>query len=265
MVMKQRFALLIALTVGLVPLVAEAQRKSPLADAPAIRKRVELRSSRLELGAGAGTTLNQDFFHSVFANVKLGFHFTDWLSLSAFGGFTVANMVTGFQNRVLDSLVTEDPPTTPRQPSPEEAEASMNKITQILGAQLEFSPFTGKYSLFGKLFAHYDFYAFIGGAMLNLQAVDTSVNPCEEAGTSRSCAVTGYKPGVNFGVGFHSYFNQFLALNAELRDIVAQNNAAGRDTTGEGFATSRDVSWTSHYMVSLNLVLYLPSTADISN
>jgi hypothetical protein len=43
---KHRFALLVALATVSLPLAAQAQRKSPLADAPAIRKRFELRSTR---------------------------------------------------------------------------------------------------------------------------------------------------------------------------------------------------------------------------
>jgi hypothetical protein len=93
--MQKRLALLVALSISALPLVAHAQRKSPLADAPAIRKRLELRSGRLEIGAGAGTTVNQDFYHSVLGNVKLGFHFTDWFSIAAVGGFALANIDTG--------------------------------------------------------------------------------------------------------------------------------------------------------------------------
>ena len=59
---KKRFALLIALAVTALPLAAQAQRKSPLADAVAIRHRYELRSTRFEIGAGLGSTLNQDYF-----------------------------------------------------------------------------------------------------------------------------------------------------------------------------------------------------------
>ena len=58
MLNKHRFALLIALATVSLPLAAQAQRKSPLADAPAIRKRFELRSTRFEAGVGAGSTLN---------------------------------------------------------------------------------------------------------------------------------------------------------------------------------------------------------------
>jgi outer membrane beta-barrel protein len=269
MAMQKRLAILIALLVSAAPLVAQAQRKSPLADAPAIRKRLELRSTRLEVGAGAGTTIDQDFYHSVFINAKIGFHLTDWLALSGFGGFAVANLDTGFRSQVVGSLT--DTPPVPREPSRQQATASMNKISQMLGAQLEFTPFTGKYSMFGKIFAHYDFYAFVGPGFLNLTANDSNVPACSDTGTDgagqpiRACSVSGLKFGGNFGVGVHSYINQFLALNFELRDILVQNNAAGRDTNGDGKATNDDIKWGSTFVATLSLVLYLPSTADISN
>src|SRR4051794_18698110 len=62
-------ALAIAVGVGF-PLAAQAEqeRKSPLADAPAAGRRVELRDKRFEIGAGAGATMGQDFYHAVMVN-----------------------------------------------------------------------------------------------------------------------------------------------------------------------------------------------------
>lgn len=262
--MQKRLAfLIVAISVFALPLAAQAQHKSPLADAPAIRKRLELRSTRLELGVGGATTIGQDFYHTAFVNVKVGFHVTDWFSIAAFGGFAVANLDTGFKDNVVGSL---DPASTTRAPTRAEANASMNKIQQMLGAQLEFTPFTGKYSLFGKLFAHYDFYAFVGPGFLNYAATDQSLAPtCGNNGTSAACAVTGYKIGLNAGVGAHSFINQFLALNFELRDIIAQNNAAGRDVNGDQRVDNNDLTYGNTFVASLNLVLYFPTTADISN
>jgi outer membrane beta-barrel protein len=264
--MKSRqkpLALFVALAVCAVPLAAQAQRKSPLADAPAIRKRLELRSGRFELGAGAASTLNQDFYHSIFINVKLGFHITDWLAISAFGGFAAANLTTGFQDRVVGSL--NDTSTIPREPSKGEAQASLNKISQMLGAQLEFTPFTGKYSMFGKLFAHYDLYLLGGIGALNLTAPSPAANACTDSGADRSCVVTGLKVGLNFGVGIHSYINDFMALNLELRDIMVENNPAGRDVNGDTHANAGDEEFQSTYVVTLNLLFVLPATAHISN
>jgi outer membrane beta-barrel protein len=255
-----------------VPLAAQAQRKSPLADAPAIRKKYELRATRLEIGAGFGSTVNQDFYHSMFFNVKAGFHITDWLSISAFAGFTVANLETTFQSDVINSLYTSPQPNHPAsEPTQADAQASLQKIKAIYGAQLELTPFAGKYSLFGKLFAHYDFYGFVGPGLISVAPNDAGIDPCTSTNNNALnvparyyCGTTGTKLGLNFGVGLHSYFTHWMALNVELRDILAQLNPSGRDTNGDLKATTADLTWTHTYMVAANLVFYLPATPKIS-
>lgn len=268
--MLKRIALpfLFALTFIVVPTAAQAQRRSPLADAPAIRKRVELRETRLEFGVGMGSTINQTFYHGLMANLRLGFHFTDWLSISAMGGFNVASLATGFQDRLIETL----PDASDRAPSDAEAKAGMNKSSMIFAGQVELTPFTGKYSLFGKLFAHYDFYLFGGAAVANLVAVNPSAAAptCSDMAVRNYCVVTGMKPGATFGGGFHSFFNNFVALHVELRDILIKDNPAGRNVNGDRDGTmanlvdNKDLTWTSHLMASIGLTLYLPSTASIS-
>ena len=172
--MQKRLAfLVVALSVFALPLAAQAQHKSPLADAPAIRKRLELRSTRLRARRRRRNDDRPGLLSQRLINVKLGFHITDWLSLAGFGGFAVANLDTGFKDSVVGSLPPDGDST--RAPAQGVATGSMNKIQQMLGAQLEVTPFTGKYSLFGKLFAHYDFYAFVGPGFINYAATDSGV------------------------------------------------------------------------------------------
>jgi outer membrane beta-barrel protein len=260
----RRLSLLVALAVTALPLAAQAQRKSPLADAPAVRKRYELRQTRFELGVGGASTVNQDFYHTFFVGVKAGFHFTDWLSLSAFGDFAVANVSTGFQGSITDAL--GDNPPIDREPTPGEAKAGMQKITNILGAQLEFTPFTGKYSMFGKLFASYDFYGLLGAAMISVKPTDEALPDCGDAKNLSifSCKVSGMKPGANVGLGFHSYFTNYLALNVEFRDVIAKLNPSGRDVDGVGGANNADLTWTHTLLVSANLQFFFPTVPGVS-
>ena len=268
--MLKRLALpfLFALTFVAVPTVAHAQRRSPLADAPAIRKRVELRQTRFEVGAGIGSTINQTFYHGLMGSARLGFHITDWLSLSLAGAFNVTSLSTGFHDRLIETL----PETPDRAPSEGEANGAINKPSMIVGGQVELTPFTGKYSLFGKLFAHYDFYLFGGAALVNLDRQTGSQTPvCAEAAVRDRCVVTGMKYGGTFGGGFHSFFNNFVALHVELRDVLIKDNPAGRNvdgdrdpTTSEDLVGNSDLTWTSHLMATIGLTLYLPSTASIS-
>jgi outer membrane beta-barrel protein len=266
--MLKRIALpfLFALTF-MIPAAAHAQRRSPLADAPAIRKRVELRQTRLELGAGMASTINQTFYHGVMADVRLGFHITDWLSISGMGAFNVASLGTGFHDELKTSLMA---PAMPRTPTAAAADSSINKASMVLTGQVELTPFTGKYAVFGALFAHYDFYLFGGVAGVNL-AAESSGNTaptCKDNHTNATatsqCLVSGMKVGGTFGAGFHSFFNNFLALNIEVRDLMIKDNPAGRDVNGDMFADNGDLTWTSHLMASLGLTVYFPLTANVS-
>jgi hypothetical protein len=245
-------SLLIAFAVTAVPVAAQAQRKSPLADAPAIRKRYELRASRLEIGAGFGSTINQDFYHTVLLNLKLGFHINDWLAISGFAGFAVANIATTFQSDLLGTLGST--PSTPFEPTRTDALNSMQKINNILGGQLEFTPFTG------------------GAGVITVTPTNSGITPCsgsnngdsKASGPAYYCGVSGSKLAATYGLGLHSYFNHWMALNVELRDMLAKLNPSGRDTNGDLKATTADLSWTHTFIVSANLVFYLPSTPSIS-
>ena len=251
-------------SITLAPLAAHAQRKSPLEDAPAIRKRVELRESRFEIGPGFTSTITQDYYNTFMVGVRAAFHFNDWLSLAVNGNFAIANSETGYHDRLVQILPPNIMDPLPRDPTVAAAQGTMQKINSLLGAQLEFTPFTGKYSLFGKIFWHYDFYLFGGGGALDLKASDSALPACTSSGMTQSCAVSGFKPGGNVGVGMHTFFNNWLALNVELRDIIAQINPSGRDVNGDGFANSQDLSWGSTYFVTANLTVYLPYLASIS-
>ena len=48
------------------------------------------------------------------------------------------------------------------------------------------------------------------------------------------------------------------------RDILAKINPSGRDINGDMLATTGDIGWGHTYIVGLNLVAFLPSTAAIS-
>lgn len=262
------FALIVALPVVSLPGVAHAQRRSPLADAPAIRKRVELRDTRLEFGVGAGSTINQTFYHGVLVNAHLGFHFNDWLSVSGIGAFNVTTLATGFHDELHNSLTGGGGDMDFRAPSAAAADASMNKINALFGGQLEVTAFAGKFAALGALFAHYDFYVFGGGVGVNLAAANSTSAPActatHSVGNDSGCTVTGLKVGGTFGAGFHSFFNNFLALNVELRDVMIKDNPAGRDVNGDRSSDNQDLTWTSHLMATIGLALYLPSTAGIS-
>jgi outer membrane beta-barrel protein len=251
------FAVALALS---LPVAAQAQeRKSPLADAPAVRRRVELRDKRFEIGVGASTTVGADFYNAVMVSGRLAFHLTDWLALAGWGGYNLTpNMSTSFNDKLQNVL--DDKPQSDRTPTLTDALAGMNRIGEAFALQAEIVPFTGKFGLFSKLFMNYDFYAFGGPGFVDFKSDNTCAQPLKD----KSCAVTGLKVGANFGLGMHLFANDFFALNIEVRDLFVPNNAAGRDTNGDRFADDHDLKWSSNFITGLNLMFFLPGRAPIS-
>jgi hypothetical protein len=257
--------IVLSLALGALLLAAPAaraelpERKSPLADAPAVRHRTELRRLRFEIGPGATTTIAQDYYHAVMVGAKASLFLADWLSVGGmFGHNLTKDLKTSFHGRLESALQSRS--AMDRAPTLEAAQQGMNRIGQVFAAQLELIPFSGKYALFSSIFASYDFYAFGGPGFINF----TGDGPCGTAQNS-SCPVTGLKIGANFGVGMRTFFNDFISMNVEARDILLRNNPAGRDETGDRVANGEDLTWDSNYMVSLNFTFFLPPTAKISD
>jgi len=242
---------------------ARAEHKSPLADAPAIRKRVELRDKRFEVGVGAGSTVNETFYHGVVLNGHLAFHITDWLAIGGAGLFNVTALATGFHDELTSTL--KDPMGEDRAPNAAVANSGMNKPSMVLAGQIELTPFTGKFALFGGLFAHYDFYLYGGPAFVSLVKAGSTMAPAcaDKTMSDTTCITTGSKIGPTFGGGIHSYFNDWFGLTLDLRDVVIKDNPAGRDVNGDLVADKRDLTWSSHWVVTLGVTAFFPK-ADIS-
>src|ERR1039457_339841 len=105
-VMRKVIALLVGGLVCLPTLArAEKERKSPLTDAPVIRKRLELRDKRFEFGVGVGVSIGQDFYNALLVMPKLSFHFTDWISLAGVFGYNMTpSWKSSFNNDVSGAL-----------------------------------------------------------------------------------------------------------------------------------------------------------------
>ena len=267
----------LASIVAAFPQTAHAQHKSPLADAPAIRKRVELRDKRFEISVGAGSTLNETFYHDILLQAHLAFHITDFLSIGGVGIFGVSTLSTGFNDELQSTLPSANQgPAQGRAPYGSSAKAGMNKPASILLGQLELTPFTGKFSLFGKLFAHYDFYISPGAGLVTLAKANSgaaqqtvggaTIGECVDNSSdlnAQTCVVTGSQLAGSVAVGFHSFFNDYFALSVELRDVINKDNPAGRDVNGDQYVDKRDLTWTQHWMATVGLAVYFPK-ADIS-
>jgi outer membrane beta-barrel protein len=251
---------------------AEKERKSPLTDAPVIRKRLELRDKRFEFGVGAGVSIGQDFHNALLLMPKLSYHFTDWISLAVVGGFNaLPNWKSSFNSDINGALPADTTQPTIKSPYAPDAQATMNHIGYALLGQVEFIPLSGKIALLSSLFSYFDFYVLAGGGVVNLAAKDPMPQACVNDGkklpgvTTPFCqAFTTTEVTGNFGVGAHAFLTHWMALNLEFRDLLYKNNASGRDVNGDGVTDTHDLEWTNNWIFSLNFQFFAPFKAKIS-
>jgi outer membrane beta-barrel protein len=278
--MRKVIALLLGGIVSL-PVVARAdkERKSPLTDAPVIRRRLELRDKRFELGVGAGVTIGQDFYNALLVMPKLAFHFNDWLSLAVLAGYNVLpNWKSSFNNDV-NSVLPDQPGV--KSPSKADAQSTMNHIAWAALGQIEFIPLSGKIAILSTLFSYFDFYILAGAGVVNLAAKNPYPASCNDPNaTSPLCkAVTGNRLTFNAGVGVHAFVARWAAINIELHDLIYKNNASGRSVLGNlqtttesdpadrrlvPSTTENDDEWTNNYVLTLNVQFFLPPKVKIS-
>lgn len=242
----------------------EEARVGPLVDAPAIRGRLELRQKRFEIGAGLGSTIGQDFYHATLLNLKLGYHFTDWLAVT---GFVAQNVTPEFQtgttDRLLKSLPATATPNLDRSPSKQQAKDGMNHIGTMAGAQLEIAAITGKFSMFNTWFFNYDFYLLGGLGYVNLEK-GSDAKLC--GATARPfCPVTGWKPALQVGGGMHAFINELVAVNIELRDVMLRNNPSGADVNADKVSNGDDLTLDQNFIVTVNAQFFLPREAKRSD
>ena len=264
--MRKIIALLVGGLVCLPTMArAEKERKSPLTDAPVIRKRLELRDKRFEFGVGVGVSVGQDFYNALLVMPKLSFHFTDWISLAAVFGY---NMTPGwkssFNNDINDALPNEGDPTI-KSPYKTVAQPTMNHIGYVALGQVEFLPLSGKIALLSSLFSYFDFYVLAGGGIVNLAASGATQVSCAASDPTGPCQVfTTTEVTGNFGVGAHAFLSHYMAINLEFRDLLYKNNASGRSVNGDSVVDTRDLEWTNNWIFSLNLQFFAPFKAKIS-
>jgi outer membrane beta-barrel protein len=270
---------------GLVLFAAQpvlAQKTNPLDGQPEVRKRLMLRESRFEVAPQLGFALNRDFYHTIFFGLKAEYHISDWISVGANFGYApnAMNVKTGLTDNIIGQLPDTYDSSTAKQlvPSKSMAENPMLRLNMLVGAQANVTPFFGKMALFSKLFFNYDFYGFVGfgAAMYSDKCGACTYTDGTGATIDYKNPTTGFKPGLTFGAGFHFFFNNWIALNAEIRDTAIPNiNLAGRDINWDPqraadgtllppLVTKADKQWDHILTVLLGCSFYLPTTVSIS-
>src|SRR3954453_6222139 len=230
----------------------EVQVTGPLAGAPAVRHMRIYRDGRFQIEPNFGVTIADDFARAMLVGAQIGYHFTDWIGLTAFFDFNTVK--SGIGNTGLTDQITENGQTTNRNrlslPSANGFSGQVGRINYLAGVQATFIPLRGKLSLFQALFVDTDFYLFGGVAFAGIEERANVLKdamgftPCDNpafematttpAGsdqciTTQNARASRMAIAPTFGVGLSMYFTDYLALTLEWRAFPFKWNTSGTD------------------------------------
>ncbi len=263
----------------------DVQITGPLAGQPAVRHMRQYRVNRFFITPSVAYTLQDEFARALFFGGSMGYHFTDWLGLSVWGGAAPLNIDTDLttqisRNSQVANRTRLDLPTTQRFPR------QIGRMRWGVALQALFVPLRGKLSLFQAGFVDTDLYLLAGVALIGLEerrAVSGDSNPC--AGTaatmadgtsSDACRATQLAradriaPAPMLGLGLSMYFNEFIGLQFEWRAFPFSWHTSGFDERGQDGFPDRQINGDDsrtmfNHMFNVGLVIYLPTEVQLSN
>jgi outer membrane beta-barrel protein len=201
-----------------------------------------LMDGRFEVSPLVGLSVRDAFFTKFLFGLALNYHFTETWGLSLRGAYTLsiisgaaqictpfdatAKTVAGCRLPTVDELTTVDG-------RPQNRSYGLNTLHATL--DLQWAPIYGKLSLFAEKFLSFNMYV-LGGPALVMY------------GPSNSITVGG-----NVGLGFRFFFNRWVTLRTELRDLIYSE---------QGFPTPERDSLRNQLTFEVGLSLFLPTVFE---
>lgn len=238
------FAVVAVCTTAKTATAQEILLEGPLAGAPAVRKLVQYREMRFSVGPQFGYTLLNEYMHNFMLGAKLEFNIFEWLSVGLVG-YYVVNAPTKLTQHISESEDIAGDATTPADsnfPSYTGADNFEEQVSLMKGmylAQIGIIPLRGKLAVFEKMFVAIDGYIFLGGGIVNYEERELcnrdgdscgSMNMDGSGSITRESRITGT---FTFGVGFTTYFNEWIGLSLEYRLAPFKWNSGGTDEAGQ--------------------------------
>lgn len=265
---------------------AEAQEillTGPLAGAPAVRKLRLHREGRFEISPSVTFTLLDEYRRTIFLGAKLGYNFTDWLEVGAWGGYGgLIQITTDLAEQIQTANATrvsralQNPRDTERRLTAvslgPDFEEQLGSIDWIVSPQITAIPFRGKLALFQSIYLDTDLYVFGGPAFVGLTERADCDNTCTSDNRSNFPMTSRVAIAPTVGLGFSFYINKWSAIGFEYRLLPLAMNRGGFDTAGGGKdenfpdnkITSADQRFKFTQLLSVSFNVNLPTDVRIS-
>jgi outer membrane beta-barrel protein len=182
---------------------------------PPVSGHLFLKKHRFEISPAIATSLKDAFYTKYVFGLSAAYHIDEAFAINARFGYSVPTVSGAAQICVPAGVPGVAPGCS--QPSMDTLQGvAPGAITLLGGADLEWAPLYGKIALVSETFAHFDIYGILGASAV------------QYTGPRAAGQTTGGTPtftgGANVGVGMRFFLNHWLAIRAELRDLIYAEN-----------------------------------------
>ena len=175
-----------------------------------------LKKGRFEVSPSASITIRDAFFKKYLFGGTVTYFPMETLGVGLRGGYAL-NSVAG-SAQICTFTPGEGGDTRGcRAPSKGELDGyAPGQMTLMGGVDVQWAPIYGKLSLLAEKFVHFDMYGVVGASVVQYKGPATSLTDGSPVAGSKSY-LTG---GGNVGVGLRFFFNRWMTLRTELRDLI---------------------------------------------
>ena len=198
----------------------EEEGVSSLEKGDPIRHLMLLRSGRFEIAPGAQFGINETFSQSIGFGAQLSYYFTNYLGLGASFNYNPLHL-----NRdEVDTISADDYDVGVR------STLAIAQPTMNFDVGLYYAPLYGKFALY-KWILNYDVHIFGGfGAIIMDTVCASGDSMCEDA---KNNSLEGPKFAGVIGVGVRLFFNNFVALNLDVKNYLTSYADFSRGPTDD--------------------------------
>ena len=223
--------LLLAVLSTTTALTPVARADDVLENSPVVRRSLQYRAGRQELGVIFNATLGDPYTRNLLPGIRYDYHILEWLSVGADLMYGIP-IVTSTADQVAAKVHVSNANFI-MEPS---------SISYMATAHVQASPLVGKFVAFGSLPIQFDVHATLSFGLAGLTG-----GPTIDAAQKNSTIA----PGI--GGGFRLFFSKVLALNVDLADVYMK-----RTLSVTRFGQAQDPVFGGNLLFSAGLSFFLP-------
>ncbi|CAM3950888.1 outer membrane beta-barrel domain-containing protein [Corallococcus sp. ZKHCc1 1396] len=175
-----------------------------------------LKKGRFEVSPSASITIRDAFYKKYIFGGSLTYYPSETLGVSLRAGYAV-NSVAGSAQICTFTEGSGGDTRGCRAPTKGELDGQApGQLTLLGGADVQWAPIYGKLSLLAEKFVHFDMYGILGASVVQYRGPETTLVDGQAIAGGKSYLTAGG----NVGVGLRFFFNRWVTLRTELRDLI---------------------------------------------